>query len=123
MLHRPVCCTVPEWRVQQCLLSGAKRCCLFIEFLKGFENELARWMLETWLQSDQIQKGSVVLVSNQVCLAVLSLVFREHFTCECFSAEVFLGGGEVLVELHSGKMEWKGRRVKVNYDRLFLLSI
>lgn len=50
-------------------------------------------MLETWLQSDQIQKGSVVLVSNQVCLAALSSVFREHFTCECFSAEVFLGGG------------------------------
>lgn len=50
-------------------------------------------MLETWLQSDQIQKGSVVLVSNQVCLAVLSSVFRERFTCECFSSEGFFWGG------------------------------
>lgn len=68
-------------------------------------------MLETWLQSDQIQKGSVVLVSNQVCLAVLSSVFREHFTCESFSSEGgFLGGGtnriafwEVGVEREKGE--------------------
>lgn len=63
-------------------------------------------MLERWLQSDQIQKGSVVLVSNQVRLVVLSTLYLRTLQCGGFLWE------EVLVELHSGKLERRGRKLK-----------